>query len=226
MAGVDNIVEKLCAELSDAREPRPIDDAFAVNGLCEKFCDVDRAEIARIIEMQLLFAARVARVDRAHRRHHVVVTVDLVDKDDAGLGVFVSGRDDAVPDVGCKDHAGHRRFFDGAVRKIGRFECKFVGKSRGRTVGTAINDVIRTGYRVENGLRPRLALKLGLKPRAAVDRVHKQVRHGHRDIKICQARLIVLGVDEPQNIGMRDAQECPYSHRGGRRPALRPRSSD
>ena len=66
-----------------------------------KLRNVDRAEIARVVEMQLLLAARVAGEDRPHRLHHVIVPIDLVDKDDAGLGVFVSRGDDAVPDVRC-----------------------------------------------------------------------------------------------------------------------------
>ena len=121
---------------------------------------------------------------------------------------------------------GHRRLFDRAVAKIGGFKSEFVGKCRGRAVRAAIDGIIGSGHSVENRLRPRFAVKFGLKPSAAIDRVHKQIGHRHRNIEIRQARLIVLGVDKSQNIGMRDTPECPYSHRDERRLALRPRSSD
>src|SRR5687767_11812939 len=115
MSCVHYIVEKLRAKLSYIREPFPFDDALPVVSPSEEFRDIDRAEIARIIKMQLLLSARVAGVDRTHRRHHMVMAIYLVDKDDARLGVFVSRRDYAVPDVGRIYHARHWRFFDGAI---------------------------------------------------------------------------------------------------------------
>ena len=53
-------------------------------------------------------------------------------------------------------------------------------------------------------LLPGFAIKLGLKPRSAIDCVHKQVSYGHGDIKIRQAGLVVFRVNETKNIGMRD----------------------
>src|ERR1035437_1618852 len=91
---------------------------------------------------------------------------------------------------------------------MGRFERQLVGKCDRRTVRPTIDDVILTGDRVENWLRPWLTVKFGLKPCAAVYRVHKEVRYSDRNIEIREACLIVLGVDKPQYIGMGDAQDA------------------
>ena len=50
--------------------------------------------------MQELFAAGIARHDRAHRIDHVIVAIDFVDEGDARLGILVGAGDDPVPDVG------------------------------------------------------------------------------------------------------------------------------
>ena len=139
------------------------------------------------------------------------MAVDLVDKDDARLGILVSRRDDPVPDVGCVNHARHRRFLDDAIREVGGLKREFVGKCRCRPVSPAIHYVIRPCHRIKNRLGPGLILKLGLEPNTAVDRVHKQVRNCHGYIEICEAGLVVLGVDKPQDVRMRHAQNTHVS---------------
>ena len=158
--------------------------------------------------MQLLLAARIARIYRPHRRHHMIMTIDLVDKNDARLGVFVSGGNDAVPDIGCENHPRHWRFFDNTIGQIGGLKRQFIGKRRAFAVRSAIDDVVGSGNGIKNTLHPRLAFELGLKPHAAVHRVHKKIADGHRNIEIREARLIVFSVDEPQNIGVRDRQNA------------------
>src|SRR5438105_15930412 len=79
---------------------------------------IDRAEVARVGEMQELFAAGIARHDWPHRVHHVIVTIDFVDERDARLGILMSTRDDPVPDVGRIDHSWRRWLFDQSVGKI------------------------------------------------------------------------------------------------------------
>ena len=158
--------------------------------------------------MQLLLAARITRIDRTHRRYHVVVAINFVDEDDAGLSVFVGRRDNAVPDVRHIDHSGKRRRFDSHFGQIRSLECELIREGRGRTIGLAINHVVRTRYRIEHGLLPRLAVEFGVEPGAAVDGVHEPVRDGDRDIKICEAALIVLCVNEPENVRMQDREDA------------------
>ena len=121
MAGVDDVVEKLRAKLCHIRQTLRIDIFcriyVGIVRFSEELSDVDGAKITRVIEMQLLLSARITRIDRAHRRQHVVVPIDLVDKDDTGFGVLMRRSDDAIPDVRREDHAGHRRFFDRAIAR-------------------------------------------------------------------------------------------------------------
>ena len=68
--------------------------------------------------MQKLFAAGVARINRPHRLHHVVVTIHFVDESNARLGILVRAGNDAIPDVGRVNHARPRRLFNSALGKI------------------------------------------------------------------------------------------------------------
>ena len=72
--------------------------------------------------MQKLLAAGVARINRPHRLHHVVVTIHLIDESNSRLGILVGAGDDAVPDVRRVNHARPRRLFNRAVGKIGSVE--------------------------------------------------------------------------------------------------------
>src|SRR5438309_11833421 len=102
MPGVDDIVQKLRTKLRYARKPLPIDTFISIAAIVDfhiKLCDIDRTEIAGIIEMELLFTAWITSQDRSHRGHHVIVAVDLVDKDNTRLGVFMGRSDYTIPNV-------------------------------------------------------------------------------------------------------------------------------
>ena len=91
---IDDIVEEPCAQMNGPRQTIPF-DFFAI----EEFRDVDRTKIARIVEMQLLLTARIAREYRAHRRHHVVMPIHFVDEDNARLCIFMRGGYDPIPNI-------------------------------------------------------------------------------------------------------------------------------
>ena len=55
--------------------------------------------------MEELFATGVAGVNRPHRVHHVIVTINFVDERDARLSVFVRASNNAVPNVGRENHS-------------------------------------------------------------------------------------------------------------------------
>ena len=92
--------------------------------------------------MQKLFAARVARIDRPHRLHHVVVTIHFIDESDSRLGILMGAGDDAVPDVRRVNHARPRRLFNGAVGKIRGHESLAITERHGRAIRPPINNVI------------------------------------------------------------------------------------
>ena len=158
--------------------------------------------------MQLLLAARIACVDRAHRGHHVVVAINFVDENNARLGVFVGRGDDPIPNVRGEDHARYRRLFNRAIAQICRLESQLVGKRRRRTVRATIYHIICSSCSVENRLCPRIVLKFRLKPRSAINRIHEKVSYSYRNIEIRQACLIVLRVNKPQNIWVRDRENA------------------
>src|SRR5678815_1606978 len=81
-----------------------------------ELCEIDRAKVARVREMQELLAAWIARVDWAHRFHHMIVTVYFVDESDSRFSVLVRARNDAVPNIRGEDHARQRWFFNSSFR--------------------------------------------------------------------------------------------------------------
>ena len=127
--------------------------------------------------MQELFAAGIARHDRAHRLDHVIVPIDLVDKGYARLSVAMRAGDDPVPDVRRVSHARRRRLFNQSVGKIGRIVGLFVAKRDGRAIRPAIDDVIAAGDWIEDRLAPRLAAKFELIPFVVIDGFEKLVRN-------------------------------------------------
>ena len=122
------------------REFFPIDAFVGVRAVAfffVKFRHVNRTEIARIIKMKHLFAARIAGVNRSHRVHHMVMAIYFVNKDDARFGVFVRRSDDAIPDVGRVNHSRRGRIVRSCSRKDRQFQkrvCRQMSRSS-RPVG-------------------------------------------------------------------------------------------
>ena len=113
-AGVDNVIQEARAQVRHFAQTVPVQPMFRVKELVH----IDRAQIARVREVQKLFATGIARHDRAHRLHHVIVPVHFIDEGDAGLGILVGAGNDPVPDVRRENHPRPRRFFLDAIRQI------------------------------------------------------------------------------------------------------------
>src|SRR6185503_10070322 len=64
------------------------------------------------------------------------------------------------------------------------------------------------GLWIENGMRPRFAVKLGVEPLAVLNRVQKAIGDGHRNVEVGQTSLIILGMNESKDIRMRDRQDA------------------
>ncbi len=96
-----------------------------------ELADIDRAEVAGVVGVEKLFTARIAGKDLSHRVHQVVVPVDFIDEGHAGLGVFVRGSHDTVPNVGGEDHSRNRRIYFHKFVKIARGEGLAIAESYG-----------------------------------------------------------------------------------------------
>src|SRR4051812_26029362 len=94
----------------------------------------------------------------------MIVAIDFVDEGDARLGVLVSAGDDTVPDVRSVDKSRRGRLFNQSIGKIGRLERFLIAEGHGRAVGTAIDDVIAAGDRIENRIVPAFAFEFKLIP--------------------------------------------------------------
>ena len=69
VTGIDHIIEKASAGASYSRELIPLNAGIRINpvtGLLIKLSNVDRTQIARIVEVQLLFTTWVTRVYWSH----------------------------------------------------------------------------------------------------------------------------------------------------------------
>ncbi len=126
---------------------------------------VDRAEVAAAVRGQRLLAAGVGGGD-ALAVPEVVVAVDAVDEEDAGLGVVVGGRHDPVPQV-----PGPHRAVD--------------PESVGAPAGPG-----------RDGVRARLGRVRELDVGVVRDGLHEAVRDGDAHVEIVQLALGVLGRDE------------------------------
>ena len=138
----------------------------------------------------------------------MIVPIDFVDERNARLGMAVRAGHNSVPDVGSIRHAGSRRLFNQSVRKIGGFKCFFVAESHGRAIGPAIDNIVAARDWIENRFRPRLAIEFKLIPFIMIDRFQKLVRHVHGNVEVGERVLIVLGMNESQHVGMRDAHHA------------------
>lgn len=179
--------------------------------------------------MERLLRARVRRVDRPHALHHVVVTVDLVNKDHARLGVAVRGGHDAIPNVRRIDHAGARRLFLRArveqARRLRLVERRAVAERHRPSILQAVDGVRAVLHGVEDGLFPRLVVEGELIPLLIIHGGEELVRHRHGDVEVGQGVLVVLGVDEaeqvrvvnPHDAHVRAAPDAALLHRVGRR---------
>ncbi len=134
--------------------------------------------------MQELLAAGVAGIDRPHRLLHMIVTIHLVDEGDSGLRVFMGAGNNPIPDVGRVDHTRTRRFLNRAVGKIRIDERLLVRERDSRTIRASIDKVITIAYWIVNRIRPRLAVKLELKPFVVINGLEELVGHVYRDIEI------------------------------------------
>src|SRR5207249_3953201 len=105
----------------------------------------------------------------------VIMAIDFVDEGDARLGIAMRATDNAVPDVRRVNHARRGRLFNQSIGKIGSVEGFLISESDGGTVGPAIDDVVATGDRIENGLVPQLAIEVELIPFVLVDSIQKLV---------------------------------------------------
>src|SRR6185503_5645212 len=125
--------------------------------------------------MEKLLAAGIARIDRSHRLHHVVVTIHFVDEGDSRLGIFVGTGDDAVPDVRGVDHSRTRWFFNRAIGEISVDERLLVGERYSRTIGTAVDNILTVAHWIVNRICPRLAVKLELEPLVIINGFQKLI---------------------------------------------------
>src|SRR5262245_54623039 len=100
----------------------------------------------------------------------MIVTIDLVDKSDAGFGVFVSTGDDSIPDVSSEHHTGLGSLLNLAVGQIGVEESLPIRKRDRAAVRKAIEQIVTFTNRVENRICPWFAVELELEPFVVVDR--------------------------------------------------------
>src|SRR5438132_11302144 len=143
------------------------------------------------------------------------MAIDFVDEGDARLGVFMSAGDDPVPDVGRVDHSRRRWLFNQSIGKIGSVESLFIAEGDGRTIRTAIDDIVAARDRIENGIVPAFTFEVELIPLVAIDRVEKLVSNVDGNIEVRERVLIVLRVNETQNVRMRPAYHahvCATAH--------------
>ncbi len=138
----------------------------------------------------------------------MVVAIDFIDKGDARLSIAVGAGDDPVPNVRSVNHARRRRLFNQGVGKIRGLESFLIPKSNGGPVRPAVDNIVAAGDGIENRLVPGLAVEIELIPFVVIDRVEKLVRYVDRNIKVGQRVLVVLGVNETQNVRMRDAHHA------------------
>ena len=95
---VEHVVEHANGDAREIRETRIVEARVLVERVDDEARQVDRAEAATAIGGQRLLATRIGRSDRLAIRQ-VVVAVDRVEEQHAGLGVVIGRSHDLVPQL-------------------------------------------------------------------------------------------------------------------------------
>ena len=150
-------------------------NAVKTEGMLNKARQDDGAEVAAAVWRQWLFAARIGS-SNVFAIRQVVIQIDMVQKQNAGLGEVIGGLHDRVPQLACGQGLVHPH----AIRPL---------------VGTVGHDVCT-----------RLRAVHQFPRRVVVQRAHEGIRHADRHVEVVPAARCALGGDEVQHIRMVDAQ--------------------
>ena len=96
---LDDVIEQVNRPPHDLAQVGPI-NFFRTRSSHSEVTKIDRAEVARIVGIERLFATGVGRFDRAALRHGVrTAVVDAVDEDHAGVAVLPGVFEHRLPDL-------------------------------------------------------------------------------------------------------------------------------
>ncbi len=101
LVDLDDVVEETRGAVDDLFEAIPVERCVLALAL-DQDAQVNGAQVAGVIRVKRLFAARVRRFDEADVLDRVPL-VDAVDEDDAGLATLVSVLEDHFPDLADGD---------------------------------------------------------------------------------------------------------------------------
>ncbi len=174
----------------------PVEARLRAERIAHEGGQVDRAEQARAVRRQRLFAARIGRAD-VLAPPVVVHLVDLVDQDETGLGVVVRRDHDHVPQMPradvAVDLAGDQAVFAVDVVLVRR---PFAPDHLGRIV--EVDLVLFLDVHREHQ-RPVLVV---------LDRFHEAVGDQQAEVELAQAAVLALGADEFLDVRVADVERA------------------
>ncbi len=172
----------------------PVEARFVAERVDDEAGQVDRAQQAGAVGRQRLLAAGVGRADGL-AEPVVVQLVDLVDEDEARLGVVVGGGHDHVPQMPGLDPpvdlAGHQAIVAHDVAVMHRpFAPDHLG----------IVGQIQLGGFLGMHREDQRPFGVGL------DRLHELVGDQQAQVELAQAAVLALGADELEHVRMADVE--------------------
>ena len=175
--GGEHVVEHPHGGRDGVGEGRVVETRVLGEGVADEFCEVDAAETAAAVIGDRDLAAGIGRLDLLAVMQ-VVVGVDAVEEEHAGLGGLKGVAHDDAPELAGADGGVDPEAVVALMRAVG--------------------DLGGAGA----GLVDKLELAVGL------DRFHERIGHADRDVEVVELAGLAFGRDEFHDVGVVAAQHA------------------